>query len=133
MRTAVRCPSCKNEKFRRWDGVVKVCGVEVQTRGDECTKCGEILFAASEVEANERTAATAIVERGIRTPKEFRFVRKAAGLQANELASMLDVRPETVSRWERGEVDIPRPISFALGELFERPRVTRQKLEALAR
>jgi len=38
-----------------------------------------------------------------------------------------------VSRWERDEVEIPRPIAFTLGELFERPRVVRDRLEAFGR
>jgi transcriptional regulator with XRE-family HTH domain len=51
-----------------------------------------------------------------------------SGCKATEIAELLDVRPETVSRWERGEVDIPRAAAFALGELYEHPHVTKRKL-----
>ena len=80
----------------------------------------------------EVSAAHALVTRGIRTGVEFKFVRKVVGLRATEVAEMLDVRPETMSRWERGELDLPRLAAFALGELLEHPKLTRQKLEAFA-
>jgi putative zinc finger/helix-turn-helix YgiT family protein len=129
----VNCPNCKKEKtLRAWTGTFTVMGVDVPAKGQRCSACEETLFAAGETEKQERAAADVLVERGLRTAAEFRFVRKMAGLKATELADLLDVRPETVSRWERGEVEIPRPVAFVLGELYVRPRVTRQKFEALA-
>jgi transcriptional regulator with XRE-family HTH domain len=68
----------------------------------------------------------------IHSDVEFKFVRKLAGLRANEVADMFGVRKETVSRWQRGEVEIPRPAAYALGELFAHPKLTRQRLAALA-
>lgn len=112
---------------------MKVMGVEVLARGLRCSSCGETLFDVKEVERQELEAATLLVARGVRTGPEFKFIRKLAGLRANELAEMLDVRPETVSRWERGEVEIPRAVAYALGEYYQHPRLTRQKLEAFAR
>lgn len=130
----MRCPSCKkSDTMRPWEGARKMMGVDVFTRGARCSSCGETLFDDASVERQEIDAATALVARGIRTAAEFRFVRKVAGLLANDLAELLGVRPETVSRWERGEGEIPRAAAFALGELFDRPKVTRQKLEAFAR
>jgi transcriptional regulator with XRE-family HTH domain len=58
-------------------------------------------------------------------------VRKAAGFRAVEIAALFNVRPETVSRWERGESEIPRTAAFALGQLYAHPRLTRQGFEAL--
>jgi transcriptional regulator with XRE-family HTH domain len=89
-------------------------------------------YSLEEVEKLEKADADAIVERGIRTGSELRLVRKVAGLRANELASVLDVTPETVSRWEGGKQTIPRAIAFAVGEIYERPVITRRKLEKLA-
>ncbi|MCX5744646.1 MAG: helix-turn-helix domain-containing protein [Proteobacteria bacterium] len=68
--------------------------------------------------------------RGVRSGVEFKFLRKLAGLQANEVAALFGVRPETVSRWERGTIEFPRTAAFALGELYVHPRLTRQKLAA---
>lgn len=129
----MRCPSCKpNDTMTPWEGTVKVMGVEVTSRGSRCSSCAELLFSAQEMQDQERAVAAALVKRGVRSAKEFKFVRKVAGLRANELAELLDVRPETVSRWERGEVEIPRTVAFALGEMFERPRATKEKLTLLA-
>jgi DNA-binding transcriptional regulator YiaG len=111
---------------------MKLRGVEFMARGEKCRECDEILFDSGEVRRQERVIAAALVERGIKSARDFQFVRKVAGLKANELAELLDVRPETVSRWERGEGEIPRSAIFTLSELFERPVVVRRRLEQLA-
>lgn len=59
-------------------------------------------------------------------------MRKAAGFRAVEVADLFGVRPETISRWEHGEAEIPRTAAFALAELYKHPRLTRQTFEALA-
>lgn len=133
MEANMKCPICKQGALRAWKGTIELLGVAVSASGKRCDKCGETLFDEQETERQERELATALVERGIRTANEFRLVRKAAGFRANELAELLGVAAETVWRWEHGKVDIPRAVAFALGELFDRPRVTRAKLEAHAR
>lgn len=90
------------------------------------------MFDGAEVERQEHEIATALIARGVRTGPEFKLVRKVAGLRATEVAEMFGVRPETISRWERGEVEIPRTAAYALGELYEHPKITRQKLQAFA-
>jgi putative zinc finger/helix-turn-helix YgiT family protein len=119
--------------MRPWKGMITRMGLEIEAAGRQCGSCGETIFAGDEVQRQEREIATVLVARGVRTAAEFKFVRKVAGFRANEIAELLGVRPETVSRWERGEAEIPRSAAFALGELFDRPRVTREKLEAFAR
>jgi putative zinc finger/helix-turn-helix YgiT family protein len=129
----MRCPTCKKEdSFPPWKGMLPVMGIELEYRGQRCTSCGEILIKLSEHGRQERVAAEQLVARGIRSGDEFKFVRKVAGLRANEVADMFGVRKETVSRWERGEVAIPRTAAYALGELFEHPKLTRRRLEAFA-
>jgi DNA-binding transcriptional regulator YiaG len=128
----MRCPNCKKtDSFRSWEGPIKVMGVEVLGNGLRCS-CGETLFNETEVERQEHAAATKIVSRGIRKGVEFKFVRKMAGLLAIDVADMFGVRPETVSRWERDEIQIPRTAAFTLGQLFEHPKLARAKLEAFA-
>lgn len=129
----MRCPNCKSvDSYRPWEGMMKLRGVELMARGEKCFDCGEILFDSAEVRRQERLIATKLVERGVRDARDFKYVRKVAGLRANELAQLLDVRPETVSRWESGEASIPRHAAFILGELFEHPKNARAKLELLA-
>jgi putative zinc finger/helix-turn-helix YgiT family protein len=108
-------------------------GVEIVTRGRRCESCGETLFDFEEVGRQEQAIADALIKRGIRTGTEFKFVRKLAGLRANDVADMFGVRAETVSRWERGEVEVPRTAAYSLGELYVHPKLTRQRFEAFAR
>jgi len=127
------CPICKKGTLHPYEGTEAHLGITIDVTGQRCDACGEILYDAAEVKRQERAFADGVIARGVRTADEFKWVRKSAGLRANEVAELLDVRPETVSRWERGEVEIPRTVAFALGELYDRPRVTRDKLEAFAR
>ena len=128
-----KCPNCKKENpMRPFEGRVKLRGVEVTSRGLQCSNCREVLYPLAEVARQEKEAAAVIVSRGIRDGKEFQFVRKMADLKATELAELLDVQPKTISRWETGETPVDRAAAFALGELYDRPRVVRAKLEALA-
>jgi DNA-binding transcriptional regulator YiaG len=130
----MRCPNCKKtDTLKPWTGKTTRLGIEIDTRGERCTACGDTIVDYDEAGRQEQALAAGIIARGIRKGNEFALVRKAVGIKAIALAEMLDVRPETVSRWERGEVEIPRAVAFALGELYERPRVVRQKLEAFAR
>jgi putative zinc finger/helix-turn-helix YgiT family protein len=130
----MRCHNCKSiDSYRPWEGTMKLRGVEFLARGERCSDCGETLFDSAEVRRQERLIAAGLVKHGLRSAKDFQFVRKIAGLKAAEFAELLDVRPETVSRWERGEVDIPRYAVFVLAELFEHPKLAREKLEAFAR
>lgn len=127
----MKCPACKANKLRSWKGPFDFDGVEVFAHGMRCGACGETLFDAEQAEQLVRMRAGALVQRGIRTGIEFKFVRKAAGLKAVELGELLDVNAKTVSRWETGEVEIPRTAAFVLGELLERPRVVRERLMKL--
>jgi DNA-binding transcriptional regulator YiaG len=129
----MRCPTCRKEDtFRPWEGVLPTMGFDLRGQGRRCEACGEILIALSECGRLERLAAQQLVARGIRSGREFKFVRKVAGFSATEVADLFEVRKETVSRWERGEVEVPRTAAYTLGALFEHPKLTRQRLEAFA-
>lgn len=126
------CPLCKKGTLRPWSGTIELSGLEVTAKGVRCSACEEIIFTGDEVDRHQRFVVDEFVRRGIRRGHEFVWVRKMLSLRANEVAALLDVTPETVSRWEHDVIPIPRLAAFALGELYERPRVTRAKLEALA-
>jgi DNA-binding transcriptional regulator YiaG len=96
-------------------------GIKLSTRGRRCSACGETLYDDEEVGRQDQELATALVERGVRTGSEFALVRKAAGFRAVEIAELFGVRPETVSRWEHGEGEIPRTAAFALAQLYMYP------------
>ena len=81
-----------------------------------CDKCGTVLrtdipdmpgliAAVSVGRAKERIKLTG---------QEIRFLRKAVGLTAKELARDLDVSEETVSRWENGHLAIGNSVERIL-------------------
>ena len=126
----MQCTNCRSTTFRPWEGELARGGFVVFAFGEQCTPCHDLVFSDAEVERQDNEIAMKLVEQGITTAREFRFVRKAAGLEAIDVANLLDVKPETISRWESGAVPLPRLAAFALGELFDRPQVTRRKLHA---
>jgi putative zinc finger/helix-turn-helix YgiT family protein len=122
-----KCPRCKSA-MKPWEGEVSMYGVTVVAMAHECGECGERTFTAEQSKELEQRVAKALVDAGARTGPAFKFLRKAAGLKAAELADILGVTPETVSRWEREKVAIPRAIAFTLGELHEHPQRARRRL-----
>src|SRR5262245_23321865 len=72
---------------------------------------------ATEVGRAELAMAARVAEIGAVDGESFSWMRGVLGLQAKVLAELLDVRPETVSRWENGAVPVDRTAWFALSEL----------------
>jgi DNA-binding transcriptional regulator YiaG len=50
---------------------------------------------------------------------ELKAIRSALGLTQAELAEMLEVKPNTVARWERGVLSVPKTVELAM-ETIER-------------
>jgi putative zinc finger/helix-turn-helix YgiT family protein len=107
-----RCEKCKSERIRRvqvaetltvgkaeFDGTVD---------GFRCEACGEEYLDGPDTGRFELMVAAWLAEHGVATREAFRFMRKAIGLSAAELAGLLDVTPETVSHWETGKREVPR-------------------------
>lgn len=132
MEDLMRCPNChKQGTFKLWEGERERLGVKFLAQGEICAECGEVIFDSSEVQRQEKLLANGIVERGVRTGSEFKFVRKKADLTAADVAEFFDVTTKTVFRWERGEAPLPLIAAFAISELCVRPRKTRKKLSVL--
>lgn len=103
--------------------------------GTHCEACGQTRVSGPAALAFER-ALVAELARGEVGPQGFRFLRRAAGLQASRLAELLDVTPGTVSRWENGRKPLERRAialvaALALEKQGERAG-TRELLERLA-
>ena len=128
----MKCPSCKKNTLRVWEGPITRMGVTLVARGQRCTSCGEDLFDYDEMTRQDAVIAEELVARGIRTGAEFVFVRKSANLKAVEVAKLFGVRPETVWRWEHDETDIPWTAAYSLGQLYKHPKSARQSFEAFA-
>ncbi len=82
-----------------------------------CQNCGTSSTNAKYLEAFELIVAGFLAQHGAATPNTFRFMRKAVGLGAGELAELLDVTRETVSRWENGKQPLERRALAIVGGL----------------
>ena len=51
------------------------------------------------------------------TPAEFAAARHSLGLSQPQLAAALDIHPMTVSKYERGALEVPRVVELAVMEL----------------
>jgi DNA-binding transcriptional regulator YiaG len=68
------------------------------------------LIDGRDLERFEGKAVRRVRALGLRGPETFRFCRAFAELGVQALADLLDVDRRTISRWEHGEVDIPKPV-----------------------
>lgn len=134
-----RCERCKTGKLEK---TVAPESIEVGTHvftakvpAHKCRKCGEIYFDGPALERFELRAAIELVRAGEASGEVMRFMRKAAGLRALELAELLAVTPETVSRWETGKQPMEHRAMAVVGALvaerFEGRTSTLDNLKAL--
>lgn len=65
-----------------------------------CRACGETSYEAVILQRFDLHVANRLAEAGVGSGAAFRFMRKALGLRAVDLAELLDVSAETLSRWE---------------------------------
>jgi putative zinc finger/helix-turn-helix YgiT family protein len=100
--------------------------------GWHCPACGERFYAGTDMEAFEHLAAKWLAEHGVRTHEELRFMRKAVGIRAADLAAWLGVTPETVSHWETGKHGPDVPVRGAIAAIvldtLRRETTTRDRL-----
>ncbi|MBI5518173.1 MAG: helix-turn-helix domain-containing protein [Deltaproteobacteria bacterium] len=116
-----RCHGCKQAELRDaardlsrdLDGHLFIAAVPAQV----CGACGEVTHALDDLARFDTAVTRALVAVGARGPEAARWLRKAAGLRAAELADLLGVTPETVSRWETGKHPMDRATAFTLGAL----------------
>lgn len=82
-----------------------------------CGSCGDIAYRGDTAERAELLASKALVERGCRFGGVLRFARKTLGYRAADLAAVLGVSNETVSRWENEHHEIDPSTWATLGAL----------------
>jgi transcriptional regulator with XRE-family HTH domain len=81
--------------------------------GGRCKACGDLVYDGPDLALFERLVALQLLQLGVSTGAEARFLRKKAGLKALELAGILGVTPETISHWETGKTQ-PSPSELAM-------------------
>jgi putative zinc finger/helix-turn-helix YgiT family protein len=135
-RTLKKCPSCGKAALRvgQHAHVARAAGVQFSAALPAlvCGSCGEAIVEDSTVERFELLAARELARMGIGSSDAFRFMRKALGMTAAELARVLDVTPETVSRWETGKVALGRSVVVTLASLVADRIEGRDRTLALA-
>lgn len=115
-----QCPNCAAPRARlrltRVDRVRDVAGLHFVAPlfAQKCTKCKTVFHDAKQLQHFDLLVALQLANEGVTVPEAVRFMRAATGLNAKTFAKLLDVRPETVSRWETGA----RPIDRATLAVF---------------
>lgn len=104
----MKCPSCGREmraakKDYRYEEAGLNNVVLKDTTVYECD-CGEMLPELPQINRlHHRIAEDLIGKQSPLTGEEFRFLRKAMGASAKELARLLGVHTVTISRWEHNK------------------------------
>ncbi len=114
-----KCHQCGSSDMRAatLDDVRELDGQRFAARvkGQRCGSCGERYFpGGAGPSPAEARAAEVLAREGVRGSEGFRFLRRFVGLKAAELAELLNLRGETVSRWENGRAAIDRAAAAAL-------------------
>lgn len=82
-----------------------------------CPRCGETYISGQSLERFDLLVSRALADQGVVNGAAFKFIRKALGLRAADLADLLGVRPETISRWENDKVPVDVCAFTAVGSL----------------
>jgi putative zinc finger/helix-turn-helix YgiT family protein len=116
-----RCYKCKSEKLQETtaEDRIKVAGKTFTAMVPviKCRACGELYYPGPALEAFELDVAGELARHGEASAEAFSFMRRALGVKAVELAELLDVTPETVSRWEHGRQPIDRGAAALLSTM----------------
>ena len=117
----MKCPACdvKTERgaapVRRSVGGRSFVG---EVTASSCPRCNEVYYEGDALARFEIAVAQTLAERGMVSGPAFQFMRRALGMRAVDLAELLDVAPETLSRWEAGARDVDRAAWTVLAGLI---------------
>lgn len=111
MMDAKKCTACGRGRLVPADVEVRrsVAGHVFVTmmRGLKCNQCDEDRVAGLDFERFDLMVAGVLLS-ARPNADAFKFARKALGFSGKDLAELLDVAPESVSRWETGKHAIDR-------------------------
>jgi putative zinc finger/helix-turn-helix YgiT family protein len=134
-----KCVSCGRGTMKVGKAIGKIrvgsheFSAEVPVR--RCSSCKETYWNGPAMERLEIKAAAELARVGEVNAAAFRLQRKALGLLAKELAQLLDLTAEQISKYENGKAAIDRRAAALLATmLLEKDagrRDTRDRLESL--
>ncbi len=90
--------------------------------GYACDACGDSITTLEDGERFDLAVAELLSETAP-SGQAFRFLRKVAGLRAMDLAKMLGLSADTISRWENEKYPIDRSAFFVLGQVVRERRM----------
>jgi putative zinc finger/helix-turn-helix YgiT family protein len=96
-----------------------------------CAACDAVVFDVPALKEFERAAARELARHGPAVGETFRFMRKALGMRGVDMAELLDVPPETLSRWETGKLAMARTAWLTLSSLVLDFDGTQERLRAM--
>ncbi len=110
----MKCIQCEGVMTgRRESHDYSACGLPVVLDGvtvHRCKKCGEHEVALPRIEELHRVIARSVIRKPTHlSPPEIRFLRKWLGHSGEDLARLMGVTPEQVSRWENGKRNMGAP------------------------
>ena len=114
----MKCVNCRGVKFEAVERkVTRTVGDQVFSAtvpAERCRACGEGYVRAADGIRFEAAIAIELARRGTTGGEAFRYMRRHLQLSGGDLARLLSVAPETVSRWEMGR----RPTDAAAARLL---------------
>jgi predicted transcriptional regulator len=100
-----------------------------------CRDCDALFLDGPCLERAELEVACELARTGPSDGESFRFMRKALAMRATDIASLIAVSPETISRWENGQRTVDRIAWITVGtmvlEKAKRATSTLERLMAL--
>ncbi len=98
----------------------KVAGrrFELEVPATRCPECGRESIGVKEARKVSLHIAEDLALHGPPSGAAFRHLRKTMQLSAKEVAELLCLRPETVSRWEKGKRNADPRVVVLLGTIF---------------
>jgi len=119
MKTCSQCRKRAVKKSKVAD-CIKIAGHKFCSNdiaGFRCTNCGAEYLTHEGLNGFERRVAEYLVKAGEQSGEAIKFMRKVIGLKAIDFAKMLNVTPETISRWENKQRLIDRAALVVLQSL----------------
>jgi putative zinc finger/helix-turn-helix YgiT family protein len=117
-----KCVMCGQEACERArvsrERTVGGVAFSMELEGDRCANCGETYYDLQAMGQFEQAVAYKLAELGIAAGDSFKILRRRLELRAADVAEMLDVTPETISRWERGAVPVDKAAFLVLAAIY---------------
>lgn len=116
-----QCVGCKGKSFKnvkkRLERQVDSRTFFVNVPAWQCKACDEVYHDGVWGSKFELAVAGQLANFGTVSADAFRYMRRALGMQSGELATLLGVARETISRWEADKCKIDRAVILTLGSL----------------